>query len=269
MVSLEVEREKRDNGIASGGHLPDILSSDGQSIFMRSARFNLELVQQKGDVPHLWSSVGFLDDTWWHRSYWQIGTSMSSGWGGWAKAGQSAPAGRLLVTDGTRVFGFGRNQYDTPGAHVGVDADGVWGPIGREQGRWTYYELFGMTLDDEASKRERRGQAAPTMREKDWRRRVPVLGHALVLADETLFLAGPQDPLDEIPHQPAGVDPLALAHESDQGGQLLAFSAVSGETIGEYELPSPPVLDGMASADGRLYLATKAGGVVCLNGKRD
>jgi len=37
---------------------------------------------------------------------------------------------RMLVTDGSRIYGYGRNQYDIPGAHVGVDGRGAWGPVG-------------------------------------------------------------------------------------------------------------------------------------------
>jgi hypothetical protein len=265
---LEVERQRRDGGIAAGGHLPDVLSTDGDSIFLRSARFDKDLVRQKDNVPHLWSSVGFLDDSWWHRTYWQFGTSMSSGWGGWAKAGQKVPAGRLLVADGARIFGFGRNQYDTPGAHVGVDADGVWGPIGRQQGRWTFYRLFKRTLDAPAGKSSSPAAEKPAGSESQWARRVPVLGQALVLAGETLFLAGPSDPVSEIPHEPAGVDPLAEALETSSGGRLIAVSATDGKTLADHKLTSPPVFDGMAAAGGRLYLSTKIGKVVCMGPDR-
>ena len=264
VVQLEVEKQKRDSGIASGGYLPDVLSTDGSSIFMRSARFDLDLIRQKDNVSHLWSSVGFLDDSWWHRTYWQIGTSMASGWGGWARAGQQVPAGRLLVTDGARVFGFGRNQYDTPGAHVGVDADGVWGPIGRQQGRWTFYRLFGKVLGPKSGRASRREPPKQAASESDWTCRIPVLGQAMVLADQTLFIAGPPDPVAEVPHEPAGVDPLAEALEAKSGGRLLVVSATDGKTLAEYELKSPPVFDGMAAAGGRLYLSTKNGEIVCM-----
>ncbi|MHC4406956.1 MAG: outer membrane protein assembly factor BamB family protein, partial [Planctomycetota bacterium] len=264
VLELDVEEKKRDGGTAGAGYLPDVLSTDGDSIFMRSARFDLDLVRQKDDVPHLWSSVGFLDDSWWHRTYWQIGTSMSSGWGGWARAGQRVPAGRLLVADGPRVFGFGRNQYDTPGAHVGVDADGVWGPIGREQGRWTFYHLFGRTMNAPAGKPPRRKAAKQAASELVWTRRIPVVGRAMVLAGETLFVAGPPHKVSEIPHEPSGADPLAEALEADRGGRLVAVSATDGKTLADHELKSSPVFDGMAAAQGRLYLSTKSGEVVCM-----
>jgi outer membrane protein assembly factor BamB len=268
VAKLEVDQKRRDGGIASGGYLPDVLSTDGDSIFLRSARFDRDLVKQKDNVPHLWSSVGFLDESWWHRTYWQVGTSMSSGWGGWAKAGQRVPAGRLLVTDGTRVFGFGRNQYDTPGAHVGVDADGVWGPIGRDKGRWTFYRLFRQSMDPPAGKQSPRTTDKQTARESDWARRVPVVGQAMILAGGTLFVAGPADPVSEIPHEPTAVDPLAEAFEANSGGRLLAVSAEDGRTLADYELTSAPVFDGMAAANGRLYLSTKIGKLVCMGPAR-
>ena len=248
----------------SAGYLPDVLSADGDSIFLRSARFDRDLVRQKDNVAHLWSSVGFLDDNWWHRSYWQIGTSMGSGWSNWPKAGQQVPAGRLLVTDGSRVFGYGRNQYDIPGAHVGIDAAGVWGPIGAQQGRWTYYRLFGRTLAAQADKLSRRGAEQPASSPPDWSRRIPVLAQAMVLTRQTLFAAGPPDPLPQVPHEPAQVDPLASALEAKRGGRLLAVSAADGKTLADHEIESSPVFDGMAAAQGRLYLSTKIGKVVCM-----
>ncbi|MFO7902262.1 MAG: PQQ-binding-like beta-propeller repeat protein [Pirellulaceae bacterium] len=259
---LAVDQEKRDGGITSGGYLPDVLAAKGDSIFMRGSRFDRELVKQKDNVPHLWSSVGFLDHNWWHRTYWQIGTSMGSGWGGWPKAGRKVPAGRLLVTDGSRVFGFGRNQYDIPGAHVGIDAATVWGPIGKQQGRWTSYRLFGEALDGVEEKSS--SADAKTEKESSWAHRVPVLARAMVLAGETLLVAGPPDPVREVPHEPARVDPLADALDTDRAGRLLAVSATNGETLADYELNSPPVFDGVAVANQRVYLATKMGEVICM-----
>jgi len=265
VLDLGVDDEKRDGGTTSGGYLPDILSAADESIFMRAARFDRDLARQKDDVAHLWSSVGFLNDSWWHRTYWQVGSSMGSGWGGWAKAGQRVPAGRLLVTDGSSVFGFGRNQYDTPGAHVGVDADGAWGPIGREQGRWTFYQLFRQDMTTLTSKPSPRKPAKQAASKTVWACRVGIVGQAMVLADETLFVAGPPHEVKEVPQQPTGADPLVDALEARLDGRLLAVSAIDGKTIADYELDSSPVFDGMAAAQGRLYLSTKNGKIVCMS----
>jgi outer membrane protein assembly factor BamB len=262
VLALEGQQEKRKKGIASAGYLPDVLSALGDSIFMRGARFDRELARQKDDVAHLWSSVGFLDDSWWHRTYWQLGTFMGSGWGNWPKAGQQVPAGRLLVTDGSRIFGFGRNQYDIPGAHVGVDAAEVWGPIGKNQGRWTFYRLFGQILGTRPAGSSRRSPDSPTGNRPDWTCRIPVLVRAMVLAGQTLFVAGPADEANEVPHSPAAVDPLSRSLEAIRGGRLLAVSTTDGKTLADHKLPSPPVFDGMAAAGGSLYMTTTAGKVL-------
>jgi len=42
---------------------PDVLSSDGTDIFMRQMRWDKQGVIRPENVPHLFSSAGFLDST--------------------------------------------------------------------------------------------------------------------------------------------------------------------------------------------------------------
>jgi outer membrane protein assembly factor BamB len=108
--------------------LPDILSSDDKYIYMKSQKFDREGQriglgphsgdfagqgsQQGGDTAHVFCPTGFLDDTWFHRSYWVYGRSFAGGHGGYYQAGKFAPSGRLLVFDKDKVYGFGRKpQY--------------------------------------------------------------------------------------------------------------------------------------------------------------
>lgn len=104
--------------------LPDILSSSGDSIFMKSQRLDqegkrFEIGPNSGDFAgqasvhdgenaHLFAPMGFLDDTWFHRSYWVYGRSFAGGHAGYYQAGRFAPAGRILVSDKDNVYGFGR-----------------------------------------------------------------------------------------------------------------------------------------------------------------
>jgi outer membrane protein assembly factor BamB len=246
---LEAEKKKRDSG-STAGLLPDVLASNGESIFMRGECFSRNdlAYKRKAGVSHLWSSVGFLDHNWWHRTYWQYGTTMGSGWGGWHRQAHVVPVGRLLVTDGTRVYGYGRSNYDNSGGHVGVDGRGAWGPV---KNPWTSYHLFGRDLKSKQKK-------------PDWAHKCSVLGQALVLAGKALFIAGPEDPLRDVPKEPSAVDVLAEALESDRGGRLLAVSPIDGKTIAQHELDSSPVFDGMIAAQGRLYLSTRSGKVICM-----
>ena len=77
----------------------------------------------------------------------------------------------------------------------------------------------------------------------------------MVRAGETLFVAGSPDVVD--PADPHG------AWEGRKGGVLAAFSTGDGKPLGEYTLPAPPVWDGMAVAQGKLYLSLSDGQVVC------
>ena len=104
--------------------LPDILSCDGKHIFMKSQKFDLmgnrleigpnsgdfatQASKQRGADAHIFAPMGFLDETWFHRSYWVLGQSFAGGHGGYYQAGRFAPSGRLLVKGDQYVFGYGR-----------------------------------------------------------------------------------------------------------------------------------------------------------------
>ena len=245
------------------GHLPDVLSSDGDSVFMRHARFDFAGRPVEERVPHLFSPAGFLDDTWWHRTYWIYGTKMGVGWAGWPEVGDTSPVGRLLVHDGERLFGFGRTVYARHGSHVGlpqVFLDEIW-PL--DERRPTHYRLFSAPLNlaseedqAEAARQARRTAPRDDSAGEEWSCAQPLWVRAMVLAQETLFVAGPPDVV-------ADNEPLA-AWEGRRGGLLRAIAVGDGRPLAEHPLPAPPVFDGMAAANGCLYLATLDGRVLCM-----
>ena len=51
------------------------------------------------------------------------------------------------------------------------------------------------------------------------------------------------------------------------GGKLWIFSAESGETVSELTLPVVPRFDGLAVADGALFITANSGNVVCFSGE--
>ncbi|MBM4031905.1 MAG: methyltransferase domain-containing protein [Planctomycetes bacterium] len=262
--------------------LPDVLSCDAKYVYMRSQRFtpqgvrqeleapNLPVSAQRGEGPHLFSPTGFLDDDWWHRSYWVFGRVWKSGAGGYYQAGHAAPAGRPLVFDDARVYGYARKpQYY----------------------RWTTpmeYQLFASAKQPELvrqggepkakAKAAKKGvAAAPQTRiATDFTTDVPVLVRAMVLADATLFIAGPPDVVDEAASlgafgQEAAQKLLArqaAALGGAEGGVLWAVAAADGKKLAELKLGAVPVFDGLAAANGRLFMSTLGGSVICL-GKGD
>jgi hypothetical protein len=101
---------------------------------------------------------------------------------------------------------------------------------------------------------------------------VPVRAKAIVKTPDALFLAGPEDVLDEEeayknPQDEKSQRLLQKEKElidSRDGGKLLAVSARDGSTQQMIDLQSQPVWDGMAAAYGRLFMCYRKGSVVAL-----
>lgn len=247
----ETGEQPRDaiEGFDMPGGLPDILSSDGEFVYMRDLKFDEQCQSCEGGGMHLFSPTGFLDETWWHRSYWLWGPEFKSGWPGWHQAGNTYPAGRLIVFNDETIYGFGRSFYPKGNA-----------------GQWTTGEEYRLYAASKSLKaleslpqpqEVRRGrQPYPASRvEYQWSETVEPEVRAMVLAGETLFVAGPRGDTHR----------SLAAWRGEEGISLEAISTADGRVVTSYELDSLPVLDGMAAAAGRLYLATKAGGVVCFS----
>jgi len=158
----------------------------------------------------------------------------------------SSKAGQILVFDETTTYGlhtfttkFSRSPYFAPGT------DG--------------YELFAddnanePALPDAQARRER-GSMSRTHPPK-WSVQIPIRARAMVVAGETLFLAGPPDIIEKD-------DPYG-AFEGRKGGLLWAVSTTDGRKIAEYELEAPPAFDGLIAAQKKLYVTTTDGRVSC------
>jgi Leucine-rich repeat (LRR) protein len=261
--------------------LPDVLSSDGRFVYMRSQPFDLEGRRlplkpmpsgrdadqgapeaiQGTEHAHLFSPTGFLDDSWWHRTYWLYGTMYVSGWQGYYRAGKTAPAGRLLVSDDSTVYGFGRKPK-------------YW--------RWTTpieHHLFAAPRNQPAPGDEAKAggpRRVPGFKVTyHWTSDLPLHARAIVLANETLFVAGPEDLIDEeqmtrvatAPEQQSKLKDQVAAWSGKKGGLLLAVKAANGDKQAEMQLDVPPVFDGMAAARGCLFVCGMDGSVVCLGAK--
>jgi outer membrane protein assembly factor BamB len=272
--------------------LPDLLSSDGKSLYMLSQQFDLEGKRTHiknaawdDDIEigigreHLFAATGFLDDNWFHRTYWVYGNSFLEGCsmpnGGWTEMGKISPSGKMLCFDETRVYGYG--QFP-------------------EYSRWSTaqrYTLFSMNkkpksytpgVPDEELRQRRpnwrqfRSQRAPKVEfDINWKHSAPVRAKAIVKTRDLLFVAGPEDLIDEeaifrnIKSEPnrALLQQQDQLLRSSQTGKLIALSVEDGATQETLDLPSQPVWDGMAAAYGTLFIACKAGSILTLAGKSD
>jgi hypothetical protein len=245
------------------GRLPDILSSDGQSIFMRHSRFDMNCQPRTPDVPHLFSAAGFLDGSWWHRTYWLYGDNNWSGYGGWYRAYIRTPTGRIMVFDDQNIYGFGRNRLSRTGAHPGIDGKNLFyynspaDPHNPDY-RFAHYKLYSMqrTFTPPDSLSQLKWYQSIPSRNTFWSQNIPIWAFGLVMTDETLFMAGPPDIMKT-------EDP-ADALQGKSGGRLLAVSTPEGEILADCPIQSIPTWDGMAAAYGCLFYSTLDGKVVCM-----
>ncbi|KPK37334.1 MAG: hypothetical protein AMJ65_14800, partial [Phycisphaerae bacterium SG8_4] len=266
--------------------LPDILSCDGRLVYMRSQPFDLKGNRltlealpyagnperysipstQRPEHAHLFCPTGFLDDSWWHRTYWVYGSRFLGGWAGYPQAGKVAPSGKILVFDEENVYGYGRQpQYY----------------------RWTTpieHHLFSAAKDPSAVERK---QPEPPDKKKQnqkrgfqvahhWTKDIPLFVRAMVMAGRTLFIAGPADIIDEneirkrigTAEADRQLREQVAAFAGKKGAMLWAVSASDGQKQAELILDESPVFDGMAAAYGRLFLTTVNGSVQCLGENR-
>ncbi len=289
--------------------LTDVLSSDGRGIYMRSQQFDLQgtrrqiapvnATEQTGEGVHLFCTIGFLDDSWFHRSYWMFGKSVSSGWGGWPRAGRYVPSGRIMVCDESSVYSFGRKpeylcqssvlEYQLYAADKQIKAESIQRVVAAERQMNASSKKRNSSVADRGVRKSFPLSARSAVSFKWLDEEPPLHVRAMVLArcpdlrrqtqgqaNKTLFIAGPPDVVDEEEAFNRPNDPVIQAKLTEQnaaiggrkGGLLLVVSASEGKKLAEYKLESIPVWDGMAAANNRLYLATKNGKILCFVGNK-
>ena len=108
-----------------------------------------------------------------------------------------------------------------------------------------------------------------------WSHQIPILVRAMAAAGDTLFVAGPEDLLDEPAALKTFDESATRGRIADQdaallgqsGGILRAVSCADGTTRFEQRLDTIPVWDGVAVADGFVFMAGVDGAVRCLGGR--
>jgi hypothetical protein len=101
-----------------------------------------------------------------------------------------------------------------------------------------------------------------------WQSMVPLRIRAMVLAQSVssrpatnlLFAAGLPDVIDP-------EDPLA-SFEGRKGSLLNVYSAKDGSLLKSTPLASAPAFDGMIAANGRIYMATNNGKLLCMAARK-
>ncbi|MBL7220948.1 MAG: PQQ-binding-like beta-propeller repeat protein [Phycisphaerae bacterium] len=284
-------------GLTMPTALPDILTGDAEHIYMRSQPFDLkgkrtrvapdlDVANQGRPGAHLFSPVGFLDDTWMHRTYWMLGVTGVYGWHVWFDGARYAPSGRIMSFDDSKVYSFARRpehfaQSPVIKYHL-YAADKKPDPEGPARVKATAKDISSKATDGrqrhEADKANWKARKRYTPKQLSavkfhWRRDdAGLMARAMVLTKNVLFIAGPPDFADEegLWNNPddaslkARLVKQAAAWDGKHGAMLHAVNPADGKTLAEYKLDSLPVFDGMISAGGRLLIALNDGTIVCM-----
>ena len=244
---LDVDKS---DAFSMGGTTNDVLVGDGTSVYLRQIRFDTNLNPQKIMGRHLLSTSGLLDDAENHRSHWVLGTGNFSR----TPVAYSWTANRPSGSHGYRLM----VPY---GLMLTFDDTGVWSVRRKYDG----YQLVAQnntpfSSDDEPLRdfRPADNKAKPVF---NWSVDLPIRPKAIVKAGDLLIVAGVRD-LTGL-ETAADLEERFETFEGRRDGKLLVFSTGSGEMVAEYDLPAAPVWDGLAVADGRLYLTTADGRVRC------
>jgi len=208
-----------------GGNLNGVVSGDGKNVFLRFFTFDKDWKQQNRRLRHLYSTSSFIDDQENRRSHWILGH------GDFRRLG--------VAYSWTLNNKFVSNPA---GLMLSFSGDRSW-VIRRGRGRGRGYALFCVSLPEHGNTKDGDlgGVAEPL-----WTRSLAVIRpRAIVKAGDRVHVLG-------------------IRVGSEPGGILQSFNAQTGESAGEFHFGSPPVWDGVAVANGRMYLSTEEGCVVCL-----
>ncbi len=259
------------------GLLPDILSSDEKNIYMRHTVMSRDFEIKDGYETHLFSSMGFLDDTWWERSYWLYGEHFYSGCFLWPYADLISPGGRILTFDERNIYGYKE-------AHTKMKVRLT--EAKPEKGKTFSVVLTPELLSDKEVKasvpknQQRIAYRKVRKYSYNWESTVPLMARAMVLTDDFLFTAGPErfdlkktadylmtnrtDDAD----LPDVLEDALDSYEGRKGGVLSVTDKTDGKVLSEFELDSAPVFDGMIAADKKLFISMIDGSVVCLEERK-
>jgi hypothetical protein len=260
LIERKQIREEQTTQQQPEGALADVLTTDGTSVYLRNRKIGFEtplrLESARAAGPpglRLMAEGGFSDAQWFHRAYWRLA------------AGKSEVTGNLIAFDQHNAYTVAANKPGNSNFSYYIPSGGLHDRLtsGQAGNRPAWLTTVNLQSDgyllfaDQLAQLTNPGRRKT--REHEWvHDRFPVCPWAMMLADQTLFVAGFRDRIDP-------QDPWAT-FEGRRGGVLCVLAGKDGKQLAEYPLDSPPVWNGLAAAGGRLYMTLRNGTVVCMAG---
>ena len=206
-----------------------IFLTDANKLYLRHKTFDYQLNPLSNAGNHIIATPGFLDGTPQHRTYWRFATNYG---------------GKNIINDyGEMIVLDGPDNYQMRGFPVA---------------RHSYFDprLRGYKLTKSGA--------------EGWSVDIPMTTKAMLLAGDVLFVAG--NPMEGLLVYDRGnrveeAQTYVASYEGELGGVMWALSKANGNKLADYRLDASPQWDGMAAANGRLYVSLKNGQLLCLDEK--
>jgi outer membrane protein assembly factor BamB len=290
---------RQGNGYYMDGAQNDLLVSDGEFIYLRQNKFDLELNHipveptDRGYQPpvnkgkykglkgernvglHLFATGGMLDDSFWNRNYWMH----SEIWPGYYIANQAPKAGQLITFDEQNTYAvkhYPRRNPHSPLNIPGKDgylvfADRTETPLnlydGSEETRpmdWLPTPMKVLKGGKLIGEEDPHHPAINFDKGPGFTRKTPPLWTQW---HPTRFMAmsqaGNKLVLCGVPDKMPEDDPMA-AFEGRLGARLVILDTRDGKTLGVFEMDEVPVFDGISIEGDRIYMAAADGNILCL-----
>jgi len=230
---VKVGRKPNPRDYGMKGAFSDILTWNNGVLASRASELEISIdldpdPNGSGFMP-VTSQTGFFDSHWFNRTKWNGGGA----------------SGHIISCDADSAYHAVAHVNNCTSFFIpeGGSCDGVVDAPGAS---WLRADL----KRDVTLGRRTRGK------DGNWRHEeFGVCPWAMVAARENLFVAGFTLKID-------WDDPWA-AFEGRSRGILVVLNKTTGEKLAEYQLPSPPVWNGIAAVEGRLFLTCRDGSVVC------
>jgi hypothetical protein len=239
------------------GARSDILVAGEEGIYLFQKRFRSDLTLQPmpritklGDrqgEPHLITTDGFLDKTWFNRTYWMH----SERWPGYYFTYRAPKSGQIVVFDDSTTYAVkvytqrhGHSPEFQPGTGYQLIAD-----------RNTTKPVLDV-MDIGAEK----GRGFSRTELPIWSETIPIRVHGMLLARQHLYLAGPPDLLPQLGAYEAMI--------GKRGAVFRVVSTADGSKLAEFKMKQVPVFDGLIAAGKRLYMSTMDGTLICWGAKQ-
>lgn len=239
------------------GARSDLLVAGKDDIYLFQNRFKPDLtwetmprITKLGDrqgEAHLMTTDGFLDPTWFNRTYW----TYDERWPGYYFTYRGPKSGQIVVFDKENTYALkvytervGHSPEFRPGSGYHLIAD-----------RNTTRPVL-----DEMDIGAEKGRGFTRTELPIWSKKTPIRVHGMLVAREHLYIAGAPDLIPEW-----------SAYEAMIGKRGSVFRVVStsdGGTLSEFSMKETPVFDGLIAAGDRLYMSTMDGTLICLGGKK-